>query len=149
MTPDLRAELLQFYSDPNAPYATKRKPKEWAKLQAALQQLKIAGHTRDCRGFAPYREQSPVAAVSETAGFRFNNTKAHPNPVVADLQIGHRKQRVNVTTPRHCSRIPVHPTPAPNPHEFCFSAESNKLLLRCRRGRETMSVSRRSLIAPE
>ena len=36
MTPALRAELVQFYSDPNAPYATKRKPKEWAKLQAAL-----------------------------------------------------------------------------------------------------------------
>jgi zinc dependent phospholipase C len=42
MTPALRAELTQFYSDPNAPYATKRKPKEWAKLQAALQLLKQA-----------------------------------------------------------------------------------------------------------
>jgi hypothetical protein len=40
LTPGLRADLLQFYSDPNAPYATKKKPKEWAKLQAALQQLK-------------------------------------------------------------------------------------------------------------
>jgi hypothetical protein len=42
MTPALRAELMQFYSDPNAPYATKRKPKEWTKLQAALQLLKQA-----------------------------------------------------------------------------------------------------------
>jgi len=42
MSPELRAELTQFYSDPNAPYATKRKPKEWAKLQVALQQLKAA-----------------------------------------------------------------------------------------------------------
>jgi Zinc dependent phospholipase C len=42
ITPDLRAELLQYYSDPNAPNATKRKPKDWAKLQAALQQLKNA-----------------------------------------------------------------------------------------------------------
>jgi hypothetical protein len=42
MSPDLRAELTQFYSDPNAPYATKRKPKEWAKLQAALHMLKAA-----------------------------------------------------------------------------------------------------------
>ena len=40
MTPGLQADLLRFYSDPNAPYATRRKPKEWAKLQAALQQLK-------------------------------------------------------------------------------------------------------------
>src|SRR5215470_4724504 len=45
MTPALRAELTQFYSDPNAPYATKRKPKEWAKLQAALQILKSAPAT--------------------------------------------------------------------------------------------------------
>jgi hypothetical protein len=42
MSPDLRAELTQFYSDPNAPYATKRKPKEWAKLQAALHMLNAA-----------------------------------------------------------------------------------------------------------
>lgn len=42
MTPDLRAVLLQFYSDPDAPYATRRKPKEWTKLQTALQQLKNA-----------------------------------------------------------------------------------------------------------
>ena len=42
ITPDLRAELLQYYSDPSAPNATKRKPKDWAKLQVALQQLKNA-----------------------------------------------------------------------------------------------------------
>jgi Zinc dependent phospholipase C len=40
MTPELRAELLEFFSDPNAPYATKRKPKEWNKVEAELQQLK-------------------------------------------------------------------------------------------------------------
>ena len=40
MTPALQTDLLQFYSDPNAPYATRRKPKEWAKLQTALEQLK-------------------------------------------------------------------------------------------------------------
>ncbi len=45
LNPGLRAELTQFYSDPNAPYATKRKPKEWAKLQAALQLLKQAPAT--------------------------------------------------------------------------------------------------------
>ena len=42
MSPALRAELTQFYADPNAPYATRRKPKEWAKLQVALQLLKSA-----------------------------------------------------------------------------------------------------------
>jgi hypothetical protein len=40
VTPELRAELLQYYSDPNAPNATKRKPKDWTKVQVALQQLK-------------------------------------------------------------------------------------------------------------
>jgi Zinc dependent phospholipase C len=42
MTPELRAELLDFFADPNAPYATKRKPKEWSKVQAELQELKSA-----------------------------------------------------------------------------------------------------------
>ena len=40
VTPDLRAELLNFFADPNAPYATKRKPKEWSKVVAEVQQLK-------------------------------------------------------------------------------------------------------------
>ena len=40
VSPDLRAELLQFFGDPNAPYATKRKPKEWSRVEAQLQQLK-------------------------------------------------------------------------------------------------------------
>lgn len=40
VSPELRAELLEFYGHPDAPYATKRKPKEWAKVQAELQQLK-------------------------------------------------------------------------------------------------------------
>src|ERR1700675_1264901 len=37
---DVRAELLEFYGHPDAPYATKRKPKVWAKVQAQLEQLK-------------------------------------------------------------------------------------------------------------
>jgi Zinc dependent phospholipase C len=41
-SPDLRAELLEFYGHPNAPYATKQKPKAWAKVQAQLEQLKLA-----------------------------------------------------------------------------------------------------------
>ena len=44
ISPELRADLLHFYSDPNAPNSTKRKPKEWAKVQAALQQLKSASN---------------------------------------------------------------------------------------------------------
>ncbi len=41
-SPEIRAELLEFYGHPDAPYATKRKPKDWAKLQAQLEQLKKA-----------------------------------------------------------------------------------------------------------
>jgi hypothetical protein len=53
MSPELRTELTQFYSDPNAPYATKRKPKEWAKLQVALQQLKAAPAAPSTAGTLP------------------------------------------------------------------------------------------------
>ncbi|HLJ78942.1 MAG TPA: zinc dependent phospholipase C family protein [Acidobacteriaceae bacterium] len=39
---ELRTELLEFYGHPDAPYATKRNPKEWTRLQAELEQLKKA-----------------------------------------------------------------------------------------------------------
>jgi Zinc dependent phospholipase C len=39
---ELRAELLDFFADPNAPYATKRKPKEWAKVEEDLRELRAA-----------------------------------------------------------------------------------------------------------
>ena len=42
VSPDLRAELLEFFSHPEMPYATKRKPKAWAKVQSELVQLKAA-----------------------------------------------------------------------------------------------------------
>jgi len=34
--------LLDFYSQPDAGYSTKKKPKAWVKLQAQMQQLKAA-----------------------------------------------------------------------------------------------------------
>lgn len=40
VSPELRAELLNFFADPNAPYATKRNPKLWAKVETDLQMLK-------------------------------------------------------------------------------------------------------------
>jgi hypothetical protein len=39
-SPEVRAELMEFFGHPDAPYATKRKPKDWAKVQAELEQLK-------------------------------------------------------------------------------------------------------------
>lgn len=40
VTPELRAELLSFYSDPNAPNAVKKKQKEWAKVTAEIVALR-------------------------------------------------------------------------------------------------------------
>jgi hypothetical protein len=39
-SPEVRAELMEFFGHPDAPYATERKPKDWAKVQAELEQLK-------------------------------------------------------------------------------------------------------------
>ena len=41
-SPETRAELLEFFGHPDAPYATKRKPKEWAKVLGQLERLKRA-----------------------------------------------------------------------------------------------------------
>ena len=41
-TSDVTAELLNFFAEPDAPYATKRNAKAWAKVQTQLQQLKSA-----------------------------------------------------------------------------------------------------------
>jgi hypothetical protein len=42
LRPEIRDNLLSFYSDPNAPIVTKKKPKEWEKLQKQLEVLKQA-----------------------------------------------------------------------------------------------------------
>ena len=40
VSPPVKEELVRFYADPEASYATKRNAKAWAKLQTQLQQLK-------------------------------------------------------------------------------------------------------------
>ena len=40
--PEVKGELLRFFAEPDAPYATKRNAKAWSKVQAQLQQLKSA-----------------------------------------------------------------------------------------------------------
>ena len=42
ITPELRENILAFYSDPNAPIATKRRASDWEKTQEELQRLKMA-----------------------------------------------------------------------------------------------------------
>jgi hypothetical protein len=39
---DLRTELLDFFGHPDAPYATKSKPREWARVQVELEHLRKA-----------------------------------------------------------------------------------------------------------
>ncbi len=41
-TSEVRAELLHFFAEPDAPYATKHNVKAWTKVQTQLQQLKSA-----------------------------------------------------------------------------------------------------------
>ena len=41
-SPELRAELVEFFSHPDAPYDMKKKQKDWAKVQAEIEQLKNA-----------------------------------------------------------------------------------------------------------
>jgi len=45
ITPELRAELLNFYSHPDAPYYTKKDPQAWLKLQAEVELLKESAAT--------------------------------------------------------------------------------------------------------
>lgn len=40
ITPDLRANILAFYSDPAAPNATKKKPADWQKTEAEVEKLR-------------------------------------------------------------------------------------------------------------
>jgi hypothetical protein len=49
VSPETKTELLNFFSHPDAPYAIKRKPKDWAKVQAQLKQLMAAGPLESAR----------------------------------------------------------------------------------------------------
>ncbi len=42
LTPDLKANILGFYADPNAPIATKKSAERWQKVQQELDSLKAA-----------------------------------------------------------------------------------------------------------
>jgi hypothetical protein len=52
-SPEVRGELLHFFSEPDAPYATKRKVKAWAKVQLQLEQLKVAPPAEVLPSFSP------------------------------------------------------------------------------------------------
>ena len=44
-SPELRANILQFYSDPSAPIETKRDPAQWQSVLTSLDQLRISAPT--------------------------------------------------------------------------------------------------------
>jgi hypothetical protein len=68
--PDVRVELLDFFGHPSAPYAIKRKPKDWVKVQSELEQLKntgpSVGSTLDppAKGIGYRNDYNPVHGVS-------------------------------------------------------------------------------------
>jgi hypothetical protein len=47
LTPAMRDNILQFYSDPKADLATRKKPKDWQELVANLERLKTANVTHN------------------------------------------------------------------------------------------------------
>ena len=50
-SPQLQAELLDFFGHPDAPYTIKKKPKDWVKVQTELEQLKrLAGQSATVPG---------------------------------------------------------------------------------------------------
>jgi hypothetical protein len=59
---EVKAELLHFYADPDAPYTTKRNARAWAKLQSELHQLDSASPMPIARdsSAAPPRAAMPL-----------------------------------------------------------------------------------------
>jgi Zinc dependent phospholipase C len=55
MSPELRANIMEFYSDPSAPFHTKKDKNEWNKVMAELDQLKAT--TTVAAGDPPARSQ--------------------------------------------------------------------------------------------
>jgi hypothetical protein len=52
-TPEVKSELVHFFAEPDAPYATKHNAKAWTKLQTQLQELKSASVTSAPDNSAP------------------------------------------------------------------------------------------------
>lgn len=61
---EIRAELLQFYADPNAPNATRRKPKVWSKVQVQLQQLRTSAPPVTAETSLPTEALDPLVTIA-------------------------------------------------------------------------------------
>ena len=67
VSPELRADFLGFYADPNAPYATKKDPKAWAKVQSQLEQLKSApAQPATANAGSPTASAQPAVSVGSS-----------------------------------------------------------------------------------
>lgn len=61
ITPELQANILAFYSDPNAPIATKKKPKAWQKTQDELAKLRALPNPAPA--VQPVRKDNPEKSL--------------------------------------------------------------------------------------
>ncbi len=59
-SPEVKAELLHFFAEPDAPYATKRNAKAWTRVQTQLQQLKSASSAPAVVQSSPAASAAPV-----------------------------------------------------------------------------------------
>jgi hypothetical protein len=59
-SPEVKTELLHFFAEPDAPYATKRNAKAWTKVQTQLQQLKSASSAPAVVQSSPTASAGPV-----------------------------------------------------------------------------------------
>ena len=55
VSPELRANILAFYADPNAPIATKKKPKDWARVSRRTGRAQVGGSRRACDFYGHFR----------------------------------------------------------------------------------------------
>jgi hypothetical protein len=58
ITPDLRANILAFYSDPSAPIATKKKPADWQKTESEVEKLRALPETAPAVKTTEVRQES-------------------------------------------------------------------------------------------
>jgi len=61
VSPELKAELLHFFADSNAPIAAKRNTRLWAKVQTQLQQLRQTAKAAESPGLSAHRSIASVA----------------------------------------------------------------------------------------
>ena len=98
-TPDLRADILRFYSDPSAPINTKRENDDWQDVLKSLDQLKAASLNSQAGNSSgqgsPAAPSARIARVEPPAiviGFLGGWIK-HDDPVHSEVQLAARLRK--------------------------------------------------------